>query len=129
MIWFQGIKNITDALAAKGLLKDTLIVFTTDNGGWPCAGAHHIASHLISLLLPLTCSLLQAAPTCHYGRYSCSQVNMPTQHARSGSKMTVWEGGVRGNAFIAGAGLPTHLQASSTSHHIISHHVTCTGHT
>ena len=78
MIWFQGIKNITDALAAKGLLKDTLIVFTTDNGGWPCAGAHHIASHLISLLLPLTCSLLQAAPTCHYGRYSCSQVNMPT---------------------------------------------------
>ena len=29
----EGIGNVTKALAAKGMLEDTLIVFTTDNGG------------------------------------------------------------------------------------------------
>lgn len=49
----EGIKNVTDALEAKGLLNNTLIIFTSDNGGptttgdgvgsrnWPLRGGKH----------------------------------------------------------------------------------------
>ena len=49
----EGIGNVTAALAARGMLNDTLIVFTTDNGGptttgdgvgarnWPLRGGKH----------------------------------------------------------------------------------------
>ena len=52
----EGIGNVTAALDAKGMLDDTLIVFTTDNGGptttgdgvgarnWPLRGGQPAAS-------------------------------------------------------------------------------------
>ncbi|XP_050403642.1 arylsulfatase B [Patella vulgata] len=63
----EGIGNITRALQAKGMLDDTIILFTTDNG----------------------------AELFKYGN------NYPLR----GGKHTLWEGGTRGVAFMAGAGL------------------------
>ena len=34
----QGIANITSTLKAKGIFEDTLIIFSTDNGGQTNAG-------------------------------------------------------------------------------------------
>lgn len=73
----EGIKNITDLLIARGLYDDTLIIFTTDNGGETQSGGN----------------------------------NWPLR----GNKLTVWEGGVRGNAFIAGYGVPDSAKNTSTS--------------
>lgn len=51
--WSQGIGNVTAALQAKGMLENTVIVFTADNGGptttgdgvgarnWPMRGGKH----------------------------------------------------------------------------------------
>ncbi|KAK6188808.1 hypothetical protein SNE40_004909 [Patella caerulea] len=63
----EGIGNITRALQDKGMLDDTIILFTTDNG----------------------------AELLKYGN------NFPLR----GGKHTLWEGGTRGVAFMAGAGL------------------------
>ncbi len=88
-LFFEGIANITQALDAKGMLDDTLIVFTTvcfaesprldhqDNGGQNCYGGN----------------------------------NWPLR----GNKATVWEGGVRGNGFVSGWGVPEALKNTTYS--------------
>ena len=63
----ESVKNITDTYADLGILNDTFIVLTTDNGGHPAAGGN----------------------------------NYPLR----GQKATNFEGGVRGLAFVWGAGI------------------------
>ena len=64
----EGIGNITTLLQEKNLLDDTIIIFTTDNGGQTSKGSS----------------------------------NWPLR----GNKATVFEGGVRGTAFVWGSNLP-----------------------
>jgi len=64
----EGIANITMRLQEKNLLDDTIIIFTTDNGGQTHQGSS----------------------------------NWPLR----GNKATVFEGGVRGTAFVWGSQLP-----------------------
>ncbi|XP_065914604.1 arylsulfatase B-like [Dysidea avara] len=64
----EGIANITARLKERNFLDDTIIIFTTDNGGQTMLGSS----------------------------------NLPLR----GNKMTVFEGGVRGNAFVWGSKLP-----------------------
>ena len=72
------------ALEARGMWEDTLVVVTTDNGGPVCL--HPDAAHR------------------HYERIegSCGTNNWPLR----GSKMTLWQGGVRGVALMAGGRVP-----------------------
>lgn len=62
----ESVLNITIALADKGFLKDTIIIFTTDSGG--AVGG--------------------------------MELNSGSNYPLRGSKLTVWEGGVRGVAFV-----------------------------
>ena len=64
----EGISNITMLLKEKNLLDNTIIIFTTDNGGQTAEGSS----------------------------------NWPLR----GNKATVFEGGVRGTAFVWGSRLP-----------------------
>ena len=64
----EGIANITQLLQEKNMLNNTIIIFTTDNGGQTRKGSS----------------------------------NWPLR----GGKQTVFEGGVRGIAFVWGANLP-----------------------
>ena len=64
----EGIANITQLLQEKSMLDNTIIIFTTDNGGQTMKGSS----------------------------------NWPLR----GGKQTVFEGGVRGTAFVWGANLP-----------------------
>lgn len=67
----EGIGNVTKALKDANMMDDTIIVFTTDNGG-PAQGFNS---------------------------------NMASNWPLRGMKRTLWEGGVRGNGFVHGAGL------------------------
>ena len=78
----EGVRNVTETLAAAGRTNYTLI-FTTDNGGTGASAG----------------------------------TNWPLR----GQKATMWEGGVRGVGFVAGAGIPPAV-AGTTSHTLI--HVT-----
>ena len=62
----ESVLNITIALSEKGLLDNTVIIFTTDAGG--AVGGQELSS----------------------------ASNFPLR----GSKLTVWEGGVRAVAFV-----------------------------
>ena len=64
----EGIDDITQLLQEKNMLDNTIIIFTTDNGGQTMKGS----------------------------------INWPLR----GGKDTVFEGGVRGTAFVWGANLP-----------------------
>lgn len=78
----EGVRNVTETLAAAGRTNYTLI-FTTDNGGTGASAG----------------------------------TNWPLR----GQKATMWEGGVRGVGFVAGAGIPPAV-AGTTSDTLI--HVT-----
>ncbi len=67
----EGVANVTAALRARGMLEDTLIVFSTDNGG----------------------------PADEFNG------NMASNWPLRGTKRTLFEGGVRGVGFVAGAGI------------------------
>jgi len=68
----EGIKNVTEALKEKGLYDNTLIVFTSDNGG------------------PIGKELIEGM--------GIGSKNLPLR----GGKVTVWEGGTRVTGFVHG---------------------------
>ncbi|XP_062508548.1 arylsulfatase B-like isoform X2 [Corticium candelabrum] len=72
----EGIGNLTEALKTKGMWNDTLIVFTTDNGG-PIKGSRR----------------------CHICGDNTGTENYPLR----GGKHSLWEGGVRGTALVHGS--------------------------
>ncbi|XP_065216697.1 arylsulfatase B-like isoform X2 [Planococcus citri] len=85
MVWKldESVGKVVRALADKNMLNDTIIVFTTDNGG-PAGGFNN---------------------------------NHASNWPLKGVKDTLWEGGVRGTAFIWSADLP-HSKASHALMHI-----------
>ena len=62
----ESVLNITSALSDKGLMRNTVFIFTTDGGG--AAGG--------------------------------MELNAGSNFPLRGSKLTVWEGGIRGVSFI-----------------------------
>ncbi|XP_065216175.1 arylsulfatase B-like isoform X2 [Planococcus citri] len=85
MVWKldESVGKVVQALASRNMLNDTIIIFTTDNGG-PGAGQD--------------------------GNYAS---NWPLR----GMKATLWEGGVRGTAFVWSADLP-HSRVSHALMHV-----------
>lgn len=87
--WDEALGNITKALEAKGMWKDTLLVLSADNGGpnYPTASPEYV----------------------HCGGAN----NWPLK----GGKVSIFEGGVRVSAFVSGGFIPekrrgTQLQQS-----------------
>ena len=72
----EAVENITLALKAKGMLSSTLLLFTTDNG----------------------------APNSHFAAKPGQHATMSNWPLRGG-KGQLWEGGIRGTAFVWGAGV------------------------
>lgn len=70
----EAVGNLTRLLSARDMLEETLIIFTTDNGG------------------PL------ADPHCPRGQ--CNTGQGSNNWPRRGGKHSMWEGGVRGPAFV-----------------------------
>lgn len=93
--------RVVDALVARGMWEDTLLVFSSDNGGPVCAssawgagwGGISCCSTLPCLadLDPNTDSVLDGSGN-----------NWPLR----GGKVSNWEGGVRVNAFASGGFIP-----------------------
>lgn len=82
-----GIANITAVLKKKSMWQNTLLVLTTDNGG------------------PVCLNMSAATQRGEQSRRDCGTNNYPLR----GSKMTLWEGGVRGIGFITGGSvIPDH---------------------
>ena len=102
----EGISNITSLLKAKGMFEDTLIVFSTVCGSWmdEWAGPDMRAGQR----RPSIWRRLELA-TPVWGSDCITLTSRLTAHC-SGDKETVWEGGIRGNGFVSGWGVPAHLQ-------------------
>ena len=81
----DAIANVTAAMKRKGLWEDAVVIFTTDNGGPVC--------------LNMSAST-QRGEMC---TRDCGTNNAPLR----GSKMTLWQGGVRAVGFISGGRVPT----------------------
>lgn len=79
----ESVLNITIALADKGFLKDTIIIFTTDSGG--AVGG--------------------------------MELNSGSNYPLRGSKLTVWEGGVRGVAFVNSDLIPDKARVNEEMFH------------
>ena len=80
----EGVRNVTEALKARGMWADTVFVFTTDNGG------------------PVRPGRVD----------SVGSSNWPLR----GGKHSAYEGGVRGNAFVRGPGIPRDRQYPGLMH-------------
>lgn len=98
--WDECVGNITQTLKDKGMYSNTLIVLTTDNGG-PTYWAPSIQpAHLL-------------------GGYNHGggANNWPLR----GSKVSNWEGGVRGVSFVSGGFLPESVRGTKLEEYV---HVT-----
>jgi len=77
----EGVGNITAALKAKGIYDNTLLVFSTDNGG----------------------------PTNYSSGGGFPDLTFASNYPLRGGKDTLWEGGMRGVGIIRGPGLSQQL--------------------
>jgi arylsulfatase A-like enzyme len=109
----EGIGNVTRALQAAGMAQQTIIVFTTDNGG-PAQGFNSMLLRLLPRRtepIPEPMShgndVWSSADGQHIptARVCVLSGNMASNWPLRGMKRTLWEGGVRGNGFAWGAGL------------------------
>jgi len=88
-----GVSSIVQRMKIRGLWDSTLVVFTTDNGGPVC---------------------LNPSPASQHGEKihkSCGTNNWPLR----GSKMTYWQGGTRGVAFVSGPLVPAESRGTRYS--------------
>ncbi|KAH6932272.1 hypothetical protein HPB50_004145 [Hyalomma asiaticum] len=82
----QSVGAVLEALEAASMLDDTIIVFSSDNGGAPYKGSPYD--------------------------------NMGSNWPLRGSKDTLWEGGVRGAAFVWARQLCSHRRVSQQLMHV-----------
>lgn len=118
-LFFSGIGNVTQALEAKGMLNNTLIVFTSDNGEgeeYPASVGQTLAAPTPSSPIhdglspaPATSyppSLIAGQPCCPVGGPSTTGDGVGARNwPLRGAKHSIWEGGVRATAFVSGAGI------------------------
>merc|ERR1711920_1031855 len=94
--WDECVGNITNKLVEKGMYENTLIVLTTDNGG------------------PTYWALPDDTPNYLHGG---GANNWPLR----GSKVSAWEGGMRGISFVSGGMLPKKMRGTKLEEYL---HVT-----
>eukprot|EP00035_Acanthoeca_spectabilis_P032755 m.20201 g.20201 ORF g.20201 m.20201 type:complete len:549 (-) comp5549_c0_seq1:372-2018(-) len=80
----DGINTIVKKMQSRGLWNNTLVIFTTDNGGPICLNTSAAVQHGEKI------------------NKSCGTNNFPLR----GSKMTYWQGGTRGIGFVSGPAIP-----------------------
>jgi len=92
------LQNITDALKAKGMWENTLMILSSDNGGYvknPLG-----ACNKSTVSSPDPSSDLGHGTSCFNGEAGAS--NFPLR----GGKYSLFEGGIRVNAFASGGAIP-----------------------
>lgn len=85
----EGIGNITAALEAKGLLDDTIIIFSSDNGG-PVGTPENLLGTVINTVREYAGISMKMC-----GNGSWAQDTGATNYPLRGSKGSLYEGGVR----------------------------------
>ena len=100
----ESVGKISTALKTKGMFENSVIVFTTDNGGAPagfdwfvnvkCSTFHFfdVLWNSLSWTWTKTCSSFWRSQGCNY--------------PFKGGKDTLWEGGIRGVAFVHSTLIP-----------------------
>ena len=98
------LKNITDTMKALGMWENTLMVLSSDNGGYvnPESGPCNTTTGTSG---PPT-SDMGHGPACFNGEAGAS--NYPLR----GGKYSVFEGGIRVNAFVSGGFLPEKVRGT-----------------
>ena len=106
----EATHNLTEALRQNMMWDDTILVFANDNGGPVCNGQPRAAGGACG-------ADIGYAGSVDGGRGGGAGVasNWPLR----GSKHSVWEGGVRGNSFVAGGAL--HPVLAGTSYEGLMH--------
>lgn len=84
----ESVGNVTDALRAAGMWENTLLVFSTDNGGPTSA---------------------RWTPV---GSANKTAVNQASNYPYKKGKATNWEGGVKGTGFVAGGAVSSAMGAA-----------------
>eukprot|EP00039_Didymoeca_costata_P024008 m.8970 g.8970 ORF g.8970 m.8970 type:complete len:559 (+) comp3984_c0_seq1:142-1818(+) len=86
----EGIGYIVNKLKSKEMWNNTIVIVTTDNGGPVCLNMSEATKHKEKCVS------------------NCGTNNFPLR----GSKMTNWQGGVRGVGLVSGGLVPIHRQGT-----------------
>lgn len=120
---------VVDALVARGLWKDTLLLVTADNGG-PifgqsstcklCDGSAGANNWCEAFDHAGAAQFLVGDPACTPCAFVLRHATRVAPRRRSrrplrGGKHSGWEGGIRANAFVSGGFLPTAMRGKATA--------------
>lgn len=95
----EGIANVTAALKRRNMWDNTLLVFTADNGAPICRSKQN--THSLNQGVLLTGGPIAGSSRCHICGDHTGSENTPLR----GGKHSLWQGGVRGTAFVHGVGI------------------------